>query len=243
MFPVFASSDMSEIKGLQFSELDKLGRCGTASALITPDTLATEERGSIGYIKPSGWKQKKYEGYVNSQPPYLYNRCHLIAFMFYGNATNDERNLITGTRYFNTEAMLPYEIDVADYVRTTGDSVRYRVTPEYDGDGLLAKGVTIEAESCNEGGLEFSVYCENIQPGIHLDYQTGDSWIEEDEPKIEQDTVPVVTNFIGNKNSRVFHLPDCKSVTDMKEKNKEYLSCTRDEAVEHGWKPCGNCNP
>ena len=235
---------MSIPDGLSFSDLDELGRCGPASAIVHPETLATESRGNIGGIKPTGWQQNKYPGIVDSEPPFLYNRSHLIAFMFFGNITNDERNLITGTRHFNADVMQEYELKVVRYVESTGDSVRYRVTPVFEGDNLLAAGVLMEAESCTKGGLEFCVLCYNVQPGIGIDYATGKNWIDESQPISgkEEDNTKEVT-YIANENSKKFHRPDCEAVSQMKEKNKKPLTCSRDEAIAEGWEPCGMCKP
>ena len=242
--------DLSGIEsGLHLSELDSLGRCGVATGLIEFDTLAREERGSIGHIKPSGWHQNKYPSLVNSQPPYLYNRCHLIAFMFFGNETNEERNLITGTRHFNADTMLEYENMIVRYVEDTQDSVYYRVTPYFDGDNLVAKGVLMEAQSKTKDGLNLCVFCYNVQNGVHIDYATGENWEEtgEVQEKATENTNENASTgevtFIANKNSGVFHLPTCESVEKMKEKNKKELTCTRDEAIAQGYTPCKSCNP
>lgn len=163
-----------------YSELDDLGRCGFCIASIGQDLMPTEERESIGTIKPTGWVQNKYKGIISSNsddPQYLYNRCHLIAYCLTAENAN-EKNLITGTRYMNL-MMTNYEIPVAEYVETTGDHVLYRVTPVFEGDNLLASGVLIEAKSCTTDEISCCVYLTNIQPGITIDYSTGDNWISE----------------------------------------------------------------
>lgn len=157
-----------------YSPLDGLGRAGVAMANIGTDIMPpSDSRQNIGYIKPSGWNQQKYEGIVNSNPPYLYNRCHLIGHQLAGE--DGDINLITGTRYLNVEGMLPFEDMVADYVRETGNHVLYRATPIYDGDALVASGVQLEAYSVedNGNGICFNVYCYNVQPGIEINYQNG----------------------------------------------------------------------
>jgi len=178
--PFFDIDDYDRGEFETYSELDSLGRCGVAYANISKETMPTEERGEIGNIKPSGWKQAKYEGVVDSNPPYLYNRCHLIAYCLAGENDN-EKNLITGTRYMNVEGMLPFETEVARYVSYTGNHVLYRVTPIYTGNNLLADGVLMEAYSIEDkgAGVAFCVYCYNKQPGVEIDYKTGESKLED----------------------------------------------------------------
>lgn len=156
-----------------YSELDELGRCGVAFANICPEIMPTEERKAIGQVKPTGWHLIKYD-FVEGK--YLYNRCHLIAFQLAGENAN-ERNLITGTRYFNAEGMLPFEEEVGDYVRATKNHVLYRVTPIFEGDNLVASGVRMEAYSVEDDGrgVCFDVFVYNIQPGVEIDYSTGES--------------------------------------------------------------------
>ena len=129
----------------EYSDLDAYGRCGVAFANICHEIMPTESRGEIGQIKPSGWKQEKYPGVVDSEPPYLYNRCHLIGFQLAGENDN-EKNLITGTRFFNVEGMLPFENAVRNYVDKTNNHVLYRVTPVYDGKKSCG-------DWCNYGSL------------------------------------------------------------------------------------------
>ena len=157
----------------RYAPLDSLGRCGVAYANIGKDIMPTEERGSIGMVKPSGWHSIRYE---NVDGKYLYNRCHLIGYQLSAENANTS-NLITGTRYLNIQGMLPFENMVADYIRETGNHVLYRVTPIYEGDNLVASGVLMEAYSVeDEGdGICFNVYCYNVQPGIVIDYATGAS--------------------------------------------------------------------
>ena len=161
-----------------FTELDSLGRCGEASAVVGPDTMPTGERGSIGMIKPSGWRIAKYDFIDNGG--FLFNRCHLIGWQLTGE--NDEvRNLVTGTRYLNTQGMLPFENRVAEYVRSTGNHVLYRATPVFRGKELVCRGVLLEAYSVEDkaDGVSFSVYCYNVQPGVKIDYKTGKSKLDE----------------------------------------------------------------
>ena len=250
--PYFTSSEYSLTSFENYSPLDSLGRCGTAYANIGTDIMPTGERGSIGNIKPTGWQTVKYE---NVDGKYLYNRCHLIGYQLSGENAN-ELNLITGTRYMNVTGMLPFENMVADYVKETENHVLYRVTPIYEGNNLLASGVLMEAMSMEDKGSDicFNVFCYNVQPGIKINYATGESEPEEGIPQ-EDNSAPVMTpqaeenfsdtteNYIGNKNTKKFHYPDCNSVFQMKENNKEYLNCTREEAIEKGYEPCNKCRP
>lgn len=177
--PWFDDTEKSRTDAFEnYSDLDELGRCGVAYANICPELMPTEERGPIGHIKPSGWHSVKYPEQIKDN--YLYNRCHLIAFCLAGENDN-EKNLITGTRYLNVDGMLPFEEKVAKYVDGTGNHVLYRVTPVFEGDNLIASGVYIEAYSVedNGAGICFNVYCYNVQPGIGIDYASGNSWIEE----------------------------------------------------------------
>lgn len=174
--PGFNQYDLENRKGENYSELDALGRCGCAVAMLDRTMMSKEERGSIGEIKPTGWVQKKYPGIVDSQPPYLYNRCHLIAFALTGQNAN-EKNLITGTRYLNAEVMLPWEILVMKYLDTSNNHVLYRVTPFFQGEELVARGIEMEAYSVEDHGegVCFHVFVYNQQPGIRIDYLTGES--------------------------------------------------------------------
>lgn len=174
--PNFTKWDYSNIRGQNFSKLDALGRCGSAIARLDKSMMPTEKRGDIGQIKPTGWVQNKYEGIINSNPPYLYNRSHLIAYALTGENAN-ELNLITGTRYMNASLMLPWEEIVMRYLDNSSNHVLYRVTPYFKGSELLARGVEMEAYSIEDNGrgVCFHVFIYNIQPGIEIDYSTGDN--------------------------------------------------------------------
>ncbi len=174
--PFFLEEDKNTSSFESYSELDELGRCGVAFANVSRELMPTEERGEIGSVKPTGWIQEKYEGIVDSDPPYLYNRCHLIAFCLTGENAN-ERNLITGTRYMNMTGMLPFEEQVAKYLDENDNHVLYRVTPIFTGKNLVADGVLMEAYSVEDKGkgICFCVFCYNVQPGIEIDYRTGES--------------------------------------------------------------------
>ena len=240
--PEFDEADMTEESFEDYSTLDELGRCGTAYANISQETMPTEERDAIGMVKPSGWHTVKYECIAER---YLYNRCHLIGYQLSGENANEE-NLITGTRYLNVEGMLPFENLVAEYVEESGNHVLYRVTPIFEGDNLVADGVQMEAMSVEDdgAGVEFNVFCYNVQPSIVINYSTGESREEEavqeetgDSQKEEEVT------YIVNTNTRKFHLPDCSSVKDMKAKNKIKFTGTKKELTDQGIEPCGRCNP
>lgn len=169
----FTDEEKNSVKGEIYSELDTLGRARTAMTLINEQSMPTEKRGSIGMIKPSGWHTIKYD-IVDGK--YLYNRCHLIAYQLSGENAN-EKNLITCTRYMNNTGMITYENEVANYIKTSHQSVLYRVTPIYIGDNLVASGAEIEAYSMedNGAGINFNVYVYNVQPGIYINYLNGNS--------------------------------------------------------------------
>ncbi len=235
--PNFTEADYTENSYEYFSELDPLGRCGMVIANIGLDLMPTKDRENIGQVKPSGWQTVKYES-VDGK--YLYNRCHLIGFQLTGENAN-EKNLITGTRYMNVQGMLPFENMVADYVKETKNHVLYRVTPIYEGDNLLASGVQLEAWSVEDDGegICFNVYVYNAQPGIEIDYSTGESWLSSSE---EAENEKQMT-YILNTNNRKFHKEDCSSVKTMKDKNKETYRGTRSNILKQGYEPCGNCTP
>lgn len=175
--PAFGDDELVTDAFENYSDLDSLGRCGVAYANICKEIMPTEERGAIGMVKPSGWHTVKYNDRIDGN--FLYNRCHLIGYQLAGENAN-EKNLITGTRYLNVTGMLPFENEVADYVESTGNHVLYRVTPVYDGDNLVASGVQMEAESVEDkgDGVSFNVYVYNVQPGVLIDYATGDSEVD-----------------------------------------------------------------
>jgi Adenosine deaminase len=221
-----------------YPDLDALDRCRPVYACVGPESMpgAGMVRGAIGMVKPSGWQTVKYPELIEDL--YLYNRCHLIGWQLGGENAN-ESNLITGTRYLNMSGMLPYENLVSDYVKRTGNHVLYRVTPFFFRDELVARGVLIEAEGVEDATMHFCVWCYNVQPGVEIDYATGNSWTlaKPMEPEAE------IVHLVLNKNTKRAHLPDCPSVNDMKEKNKEFFEGTVQELENRGYKPCGRCNP
>ena len=240
--PDFSEDEITTESYEYYSELDSLGRCGVTESCIGTDIMPTEERGAIGMIKPSGWHTVKYD---NVDGKYLYNRCHLIGFQLAGENAN-EKNLITGTRYLNVDGMLPFENLVADYVKETDNHVMYRVTPIYEGSNLVASGVQMEAESVedNGDGVRFNVYCYNVQPGIEIDYATGESWESDDVVEdSKSDTDNESETYVINKNTGKFHRPDCSGVADIKAQNKKEYSGSRDDLIGQGYEPCGRCKP
>lgn len=269
--PFFTKENLPTTSFEYYSQLDELGRCGTACANVGRDLMPVEERGDISQIKPSGWQSVTYE---NVEGGYLYNRCHLIGYQLSGEDAN-EKNLITGTRYLNVQGMLPFENLIADYVKETGNHVLYRAAPVYDGEDLLAYGVLLEGWSVEDGGdgVCFNVFVYNVQPEIVIDYADGDSRLEESAPAVaEEETmearntgadaqnspepedgnpqpaddpepVPAGTDYILNTNTGKFHDPDCGSVRQMAEKNKQVYTGSRDEVIGMGYVPCKKCNP
>jgi DNA-entry nuclease len=256
--PTFSSAELTTKAYESYSSLDSLGRCGVAIASCGKEIMPKdgEERGSISSIKPSGWVQASYDIVSGG---YLYNRCHLIGWQLSAENANN-RNLITGTRYMNTEGMLPFENMVADYIHETGNHVAYRVTPIYSGNNLVASGVQLEAYSIEDDGegICFNVYVYNVQPGITINYATGSSCLTQsgntDKPDTNTDTGKETeketekettsgTKYVLNTSSKKFHYPDCGSVKQMSDKNRAESNLTRDELMAQGYEPCGNCHP
>lgn len=245
--PFFTDSDMTTTAFENYSDLDPLGRCGVAYANICKDIMPTEERGKIGMIKPSGWHTVKYDVIKDR---YLYNRCHLIGYQLAGENANP-KNLITGTRYLNVEGMLPFENLVADYVNNTGNHVLYRVTPMFSGSNLVANGVLIEAKSVedNGGGILFNVYCYNVQPGVGINYENGDSWLDGTTGSTSSgsDSSAAENSAADSSNSEMmvhitatgkkYHRAGCRTL------KKSDTEVTLDEAKSMGLSPCGICNP
>ena len=252
--PYFTSSELTTTSFELYSALDSLSRCGTAYACIGQDLMPTEERGSIGSVKPSGWHTVRYNGVVDGN--YLYNRCHLIGFQLSGENAN-ERNLITGTRYLNIDGMLPFENMVADYVQETNNHVLYRVTPVFEGDNLLAAGVLMEGYSVEDDGdgICFCIFAYNVQPGVTINYATGDSTLDgaasTSEPSVAHEpssdtqagTSTAEAHYVLNINTKKFHLPSCASADDIKDSNREDYYGSREDLIERAYVPCKRCNP
>ena len=260
--PFFNDEDLTAGAFESYSDLDALGRCGTAFANVCRAIMPTEKREEIGSVRPTGWHTVKYDGIDGN---YLYNRCHLIGYQLSGENAN-EKNLITGTRYMNVEGMEPFENMVADYVKETDGHVLYRVTPLFEGNNQLASGVLMEAESEEDrgGSILFNVFCYNVQPGITIDYADGSSsgpaftgsdaggktdGTKDQAPERENagdgknlQNQPAEAAYIGNCSTGKFHRPDCRGVARMSDANKVFFS-TRKEAVADGYEPCGICHP
>lgn len=246
--PDFYVWQISATPYVLFSRLDALGRTGAAMACLGPETLPTQARGSMGNTYPSGWQTTQYDDLGEDR--YLYNRSHVIAFMLCGDNATPE-NLFTGTRYLNTGSMVIFESQVADYISRTKNHVIYRCTPIYAGEDLVATGVQMEAYSVEDrGALCFNVFAFNIQPGIKIDYATGES-VKEGEAASEKTAdrsapqateAPKVT-YILNTNTKKFHYPNCSSVKDIKENHRKNFYGTREEVVAAGYAPCGRCHP
>lgn len=243
--PDFTEADMTTASFESYGELDGLGRCTTAYANIGKDLMPTEKRGSIGEVKPTGWQTAKYD---NVDGKYLYNRCHLIGYQLTGENAN-AKNLITGTRYLNVDGMLPFENMVADYIKETNNHVLYRVTPVFVGDNLVASGVQMEAKSVedNGDGILFNVYCFNAQPGIAIDYATGNSHLDNsivaDASKSTTAADANVQTYILNTNTKKFHKESCNSAKSMDASNKKIYKGSRQELIDMGYEACGVCKP
>ena len=276
--PDFYVGEITSDPYVHFSSFDALGRTGCGMACLGAETLPAEQRGEIGDIRPSGWQTVRYDNLIEDR--YLFNRCHVIGYQLCGDNATPE-NLFTGTRYLNAESMLVFENKVADYLNSNaGSHVIYRVSPLYEGDNLVATGVEMEAFSVEDfgAGVCFHVFVYNVQPGIAINYATGDSWEDPTyppgsavgaaqvlaggtaaEPSVitdgateetsgireipQTEEAPHQVSYILNTNTKKFHYPDCPSVLDMKEKNKEEFYGTREEAIARGFDPCGRCNP
>ncbi|MBQ8767562.1 MAG: DNA/RNA non-specific endonuclease [Clostridia bacterium] len=239
--PSFTENDYTTEAFEEYAELDYLGRCGVTFACVGVEIMPTEKRGDIGMVKPTGWVTSKYD-FVDGK--YLYNRCHLIGYQLTGENANTS-NLITGTRYMNTEGMLPFENMIADYVKETENHVLYRVTPIFEGDNLVASGVQMEAWSVEDDGdgICFNVYCYNVQPGVVIDYATGKNWLDE-----ETTTSNKVADFdknaeyVLNTSSKKIHSPECSGAKNMSEKNKQVVEGSDLKYfLQQGYEYCSSC--
>lgn len=239
--PYFTGNDLCYESFETYSELDGLGRCGVAYACLGQDLMPTEKRGDISGVKPSGWHTVRYDDLITDK--YLYNRCHLVGHQLAGEDDN-ERNLVTGTRAMNVDGMLPFENQVADYLESTGNHVLYRVTPVFLDDELVCRGVLMEGYSVEDMGygICFCVFAYNAQPGIDIDYATGDSAVDPDYGK-PSELDPEHAVYVLNEKTRKFHLPGCEAVSSMSPKNRRYVDDDRASLVARGYLPCGSCNP
>ena len=238
--PLFDEDDYTTESFETYSDLDSLGRCGVAYANIGLDLMPTEARGSISQVKPSGWQTAKYD-IVDGK--YLYNRCHLIGYQLTAENAN-RQNLITGTRYLNVTGMLPFENLTADYIKETGNHVLYRVTPVFEDNNLIASGVRMEARSVEDDGegVLFHIYCYNVQPGIEIDYATGESRLA-GESVNNQEESEESTVYILNTSTMKFHLPDCSSAINMKAQYRQEYAGDRENLIAEGYEPCKRCHP
>lgn len=251
--PFFSETDYTTEAFETYSNLDSLHRCGVAYANICVEIMPTEKRGEIGQVKPSGWHTVKYDC-VDGK--YLYNRCHLIGFQLAGENAN-EKNLITGTRYLNIQGMLPFENMVADYVKETEHHVLYRVTPMFSGDNLVADGVLMEGYSVEDNGegICFCVFAYNVQPGVTIDYATGDSALSDGGTAAEETTAEQNDSdsgstdssgemeYVLNTNTYKFHYPSCSSADRIAQGNRKDYTGTRESVIAMGYDPCGRCKP
>lgn len=235
--PKFTEEDFTTQSYETYGDLDAYNRCTYTVACIGRDLMPTEDRGNIGQVKPTGWVTAKYD-FVDGK--YLYNRCHLIGFQLTGENAN-ERNLITGTRYMNVDGMLPFENMVADYIKETDHHVLYRVIPVFDGDNLVASGVTMEAWSVEDNGegICYYVYIYNVQPGVEIDYATGESWLAEP-VSAEGETTE---GYVVNTSSGKFHKESCGQWQSIKEENRQKFETTRSQMLAWNFEPAGCCKP
>lgn len=237
--PDFKKSEYTTKTYIKLSQLDDLGRTGEAKACLGKDLMPEENetRGSIGMVKPSGWHTVKYsEDLVENR--YLYNRCHQIAWCL-SSLNDDKRNLMTGTRMFNVEGMLPFETEVANYIKETNHHVLYCSTPEFKDDELVARSLHLEASSVEDDTIRINVRIYNKQDGITIDYATGNSYLNNESNDNEEEDITYVLNI----SSRKFHRTDCASVGEMKSHNRKTTTKSREELIEEGYEPCGACNP
>lgn len=230
--PVFDDSLKNTKSFETYGALDKHGRCTTAIANLSEDTQpgASEERGDISAVHPSGWKSEQG-----------WERCHLIGWQLSGENDNP-RNLVTGTHYMNVEGMLPYENQVDWYISETGNHVLYEVTPIFEGKNMVCAGVHMQGYSVEDdgAGVSFNVFCFNVKPGYDINYKTGEVTVADEELARQQS---FERGYVLNTNTMKFHYPSCSSVSSMAEHNKEYVETSREELIEAGYEPCGNCEP
>lgn len=237
--PDFTEDDYTQTSYENYGRLDRLGRCTACTACIGSDLMPTEERDSIGSIKPTGWHTVKYN---NIDGKYLYNRCHLIGYQLTAENAN-EKNLITGTRYLNVTGMLYFEDMVADYIKNTDNHVLYRVTPVFKDDELVARGVHMEGYSVEDNGegICYNVYCYNAQPGIEIDYATGDSRAVNMD--YDFDDGSVIGTYIVNISTKKFHKQNCSGAKKISEENRKTYKGPRESLINNGYEPCKQCNP
>ncbi|MBR5817605.1 MAG: DNA/RNA non-specific endonuclease [Clostridia bacterium] len=251
--PYFTETEITSTAFENYSPLDSLGRCGVVTACIGKETMPKngEERGEIGSVKPSGWIQASYDCVPGK---YLYHRSHLIGWQLTAENAN-EKNLITGTEFMNTDGMLPFENQIAAYIKATGNHVMYRVTPDFRNNNLVANGVLIEAISVEDNGkgICFCVYVFNHQPGVSIDYSTGRSRLSSPSDGNNTDNsgnnddggeaIPEAKNYILNTNSMKFHKDTCASGNKTSAAHRQDYYGFREDLINEGYNPCAVCNP
>ncbi len=248
--PTFSDSLKVTTAYEHYAPLDALGRTTQAKACLSTRLMPTEDRENISSVKPSGWQSIEYE---HISGDYLYNRSHLIGFQLSAENANPN-NLITGTRYLNVEGMLPFENMVADYIKESNHHVLYEVTPIYEHNNLVASGVHMQAYSIEDqgAGISFNVYIYNVQPGVEIDYATGNSQLATQEvttqapisgPSVDDNSNPIEYTYILNTNSRKFHYSSCSSVKQIADHNKSSFSGVREALITQGYDPCQRCHP
>lgn len=246
--PAFTPKELTTNAYELYAPLDNLKRPQTAVACLGKETIPVkgEQREEIGMIKPVGWHLAKYPDIISDR--YLYNRCHLIGWQLSAENAN-ELNLITGTRYLNIKGMLPFENLVDDYINTTGNHVLYRVTPIYVKNELLCRGVLMEAKSIETNDISFCVYCFNVQPGICIDYATGNNWRDKTytnpnkQPVSNQVQDTKNKSYVLNTHTMKIHLPNCPSVNKIAEYNRQNYTGNIKDLLSQGYSPCGYCHP
>ena len=230
--PEFDDSIRTEDSFEEYGDLDKRGRCTTALANLSTDTQPArdEERGDISDVHPTGW--------MSGQG---WERCHLIGWQLCAENDN-EKNLVTGTHYLNVSGMLPFENEVDRYIEETGNHVLYEVTPVFEGKNMICSGVHMQAESVEDGGrgVSFNVFCFNVDPGSDINYKTGEVNVTDGETASKN---TFSREYVLNTNTQRFHYPSCSSVGQMADHNKAYVTTTREELIDDGYLPCGNCEP
>lgn len=250
--PYFDDAEKASLDAFEeYAALDNLGRCGIAYANICQELMPAEKRGEIGSVKPSGWHTVRYNDLISGN--YLYNRCHLIGYQLAGENAN-EKNLITGTRYLNIEGMLGFENLIADYVKETGNHVVYRVTPVFLDEELVARGVLMEGWSVEDdgAGVCFNIFAHNVQPGIIIDYATGESCVSGQEIAFDftsgsnsGDNITFANDysFVVNTNSGKFHLDECEYAASMNQDNRLNVIDSVNDMLAAGYSPCSRCHP
>lgn len=232
--PNFAEKDMTSESFETYSELDTLGRCQVAYANVGQDLMPTEKRGNISQVKPTGWHTVKYD---IVEGKHLYNRCHLIGYQLTAENAN-EKNLVTGTRYMNVDGMLPFENLVADYVKETNSHVLYRVTPIFEGNDLVVKGVQMEGYSVEDKGESvcFNVFVYNVQPGISIDYATGESELDSSSSNSASKTEDAQMEIRGNSKSKIYHCPGQTAYEEMADSKNLVIFHSEQEAIDAGYR-------